>query len=101
MGILGPWRWPLSCPACRLGLLQAIALPVIRAPGTAWPPAPRWPSRRSRGRCSPSWPHSGYLRHSERFGDEFSGWLAVAAVFATAAHVSYAFYPAAYHRGSR
>jgi signal transduction histidine kinase len=37
-----------------------------------------------------------YLRCSERFGDEFSGWLAVAAVFAAAAHVSCAFYPTIY-----
>ncbi len=39
---------------------------------------------------------AGYLRRSERLGDEFSGWLAVAAVFATAAHVSCAFSPTIY-----
>jgi signal transduction histidine kinase len=39
---------------------------------------------------------AGYLRRSERLRDEFSGWLAVAAVFATAAHVSCAFYPTSY-----
>jgi signal transduction histidine kinase len=39
---------------------------------------------------------AGYLRRSERLGDEFSGWLAVAAVFATAGHVSCAFYPMIY-----
>src|SRR5262245_46080664 len=30
----------------------------------------------------------GYLRRSERLGDEFSGWLAIAAVFAAASDVS-------------
>ena len=39
---------------------------------------------------------AGYLRRSERFGDEFSGWLAIAAIFAVASHRSYAFYPAIY-----
>jgi len=38
----------------------------------------------------------GYLRRSERFGDEFSGWLAIAAIFATASGVSYALKPAIY-----
>jgi signal transduction histidine kinase len=31
----------------------------------------------------------GFLRRSERFDDEFSGWLAIAAVLAAAAHVNY------------
>ena len=39
---------------------------------------------------------TGYLRRSERLGDEFSGWLAIAAVFAAAAHVAYALYPSIY-----
>jgi signal transduction histidine kinase len=39
---------------------------------------------------------TGYLRRSERLGDEFSGWLAIAAVFAAAAHVTYALYPSIY-----
>src|ERR1019366_8510059 len=30
---------------------------------------------------------AGYLRRAERLADEFSGWLAVAAIFATASHV--------------
>jgi signal transduction histidine kinase len=37
---------------------------------------------------------AGYLRRSEALGDEFSGWLAVAAVFAAASQVSDALYPA-------
>ena len=32
----------------------------------------------------------GYLRRCERAHDEFSGWLAIAAVFAAASHVEYA-----------
>jgi signal transduction histidine kinase len=39
---------------------------------------------------------AGYLRRSEGRGEEFSGWLAVAAVFAAASHVSDALYPAIY-----
>ena len=39
---------------------------------------------------------TGYLRHSEQLGDEFSSWLAIAAVFAAAAHVNYAIYPSVY-----
>ena len=38
----------------------------------------------------------GYLRRSERLGDEFSGWLAIAAVFAAASDVSYSVKPAIY-----
>jgi signal transduction histidine kinase len=38
----------------------------------------------------------GYLRRSERLGDEFSGWLAIAAVFAAASDVSYSLTPATY-----
>jgi signal transduction histidine kinase len=38
----------------------------------------------------------GYLRRFERLGDEFSGWLAIAAVFAVASHVDYALYPTIY-----
>jgi signal transduction histidine kinase len=39
---------------------------------------------------------AGYLRRAERLADEFSGWLAVAAIFATASHVNYAFSPTIY-----
>ena len=38
----------------------------------------------------------GYVRRSRRFGDEFSGWLAIAAVFAAAAGVNYFVYPSLY-----
>lgn len=38
----------------------------------------------------------GYLRRSERLGDEFSGWLAIAAVFAAASDVSYSLNPTIY-----
>ena len=40
----------------------------------------------------------GFARRSRRFGDEFSGWLAIAAVFAAAAHVNYFVYPSLYGR---
>lgn len=40
----------------------------------------------------------GYLSRSERFGDEFSTWLAIAAVFAAAAYVNYFSYPSLYFR---
>ena len=39
---------------------------------------------------------TGYLRRFERLGDEFSGWLAMAAIFAAASHVDYAVYPTIY-----
>jgi len=39
---------------------------------------------------------AGYLRRFERPGNEFSGWLAMAAIFAAASHVTYALYPANY-----
>ena len=39
---------------------------------------------------------AGYLRRSERFGDEFSCWLAIAAVLAAGSHVSYALNPTIY-----
>jgi signal transduction histidine kinase len=39
---------------------------------------------------------AGYLRRSERLGDEFSGWLAMTAVFAVASHVEYALGSAIY-----
>jgi signal transduction histidine kinase len=38
----------------------------------------------------------GFLRRSERFHDEFFGWLAVAAVLAAAAHVNYFLHPTLY-----
>jgi signal transduction histidine kinase len=37
-----------------------------------------------------------FLRRSVRFGDEFSGWLAVAAVLAVAAHINNVLYPRLY-----
>src|SRR5579875_1891515 len=36
----------------------------------------------------------GFLRRCWRLGDEFSGWLAIAAVLAAASHVNYLLYPA-------
>ena len=36
----------------------------------------------------------GFLRRSRRLGDEFFGWLAVAAVLAAASHLNYLLYPA-------
>lgn len=38
----------------------------------------------------------GYLISSRRLGDEFSGWLAIAAVFDVAAHINYFLYPSLY-----
>jgi signal transduction histidine kinase len=37
-----------------------------------------------------------YLRRSEELGDEFSGWLAAAAIFAAAAHANYSLFPSVY-----
>jgi signal transduction histidine kinase len=37
-----------------------------------------------------------YLRRSQELGDEFSGWLAAAAVFAAAAHANYSLFPSVY-----
>ena len=37
---------------------------------------------------------AGFLRRSRRLGDEFFGWLAIAAVLAAASHVNYLLYPA-------
>jgi signal transduction histidine kinase len=42
---------------------------------------------------------AGFLRRSRRLGDEFLGWLAIAAVFAAFAHVNYAFDPSPYWQG--
>jgi signal transduction histidine kinase len=39
---------------------------------------------------------AGFLRRSERFGDEFFGWLAIAAVLAAASNVNYFLYPSQY-----
>ena len=39
---------------------------------------------------------AGYLSRSERLGDEFFGWLAVAAVFGAASHLNYFLYPSMY-----
>ena len=39
---------------------------------------------------------AGFLRRSERLHDEFSGWLAISAVLAAAAHVNYFLHPALY-----
>lgn len=38
----------------------------------------------------------GFLRRSERFRDEFFGWLGIAAILAAAAHANYALHPALY-----
>jgi signal transduction histidine kinase len=38
----------------------------------------------------------GYLRRYERLGDEFSGWLAIAAIFAVTSHFSYVLNPTIY-----
>ena len=38
----------------------------------------------------------GFLRRSQRAGDEFLGWLSIAAIFAAAAHVNYFLYPSLY-----
>ena len=38
----------------------------------------------------------GFLRRSRRLGDEFFGWLAIAAVLAAASHVNYFLYPSLY-----
>lgn len=38
----------------------------------------------------------GFLRLSRRLGDEFFGWLAIAAVLAATSHVNYLLYPAIY-----
>ena len=38
----------------------------------------------------------GFLRSSQRLGDEFLGWLSIAAVFAAASHVNYFLYPSLY-----
>ncbi len=38
----------------------------------------------------------GFLRRSQRLGDEFLGWLAIAAVLAAASHVNYFLYPSLY-----
>jgi signal transduction histidine kinase len=38
----------------------------------------------------------GFLRHSRRFGDEFFGWLAIAAILAVVSHVNYSLFPTLY-----
>ncbi len=38
----------------------------------------------------------GFLRRSRRLGDEFLGWLAIAAILAAASHVNYFLYPSLY-----
>ena len=38
----------------------------------------------------------GFLSRSTRFGDEFFGWLAVAAILAVVSHVNYSLFPAFY-----
>jgi signal transduction histidine kinase len=38
----------------------------------------------------------GFLRRSQRLGDEFFGWLAIAAVLAAASHLNYFLYPTLY-----
>jgi signal transduction histidine kinase len=39
---------------------------------------------------------AGFLRHAERAHDEFSGWLAVAAILAGASHLNFFLYPTMY-----
>ena len=39
---------------------------------------------------------AGYLSRSQRLGDEFFGWLAIAAVFGAASHLNYFLYPSTY-----
>ena len=39
---------------------------------------------------------SGYLRRSQRLGDEFCGWIAIAAILAAASHLNYFLYPSLY-----
>jgi signal transduction histidine kinase len=41
----------------------------------------------------------GFLRRSRRLGDEFLGWLAIAAIFAAFSHFNYFLYPAPYMQG--
>jgi signal transduction histidine kinase len=41
----------------------------------------------------------GFFRRSRRAGDEFLGWLAIAAVLAAASHVNYLLYPSRVHVG--
>jgi signal transduction histidine kinase len=43
----------------------------------------------------------GFLRKSRQLGDEFSGWLAIAAVFAAFSHFNYFLYPSSYLQGVR
>ncbi len=38
----------------------------------------------------------GFLRRARRYGDQFLGWLAVAAVLAVASHVNYSLFPSTY-----
>jgi signal transduction histidine kinase len=38
----------------------------------------------------------GFLRRSRRFGDEFFGWLAIAAILAVVSHVNYSLFPSLY-----
>jgi signal transduction histidine kinase len=38
----------------------------------------------------------GYLRRSRRLGDEFYGWIAIAAILAAASHLNYFLYPSLY-----
>jgi signal transduction histidine kinase len=38
----------------------------------------------------------GYLRRSQRIGDEFYGWIAIAAILAAASHFNYFLYPSLY-----
>ncbi len=40
----------------------------------------------------------GFLRRSDRFHDQFFGWLAIAAVLAAAAHLNYFLYPTLYEQ---
>ena len=97
MGVLGILALAVVLPGVfGPGLLQAIMLPVDPRAGYSLTPGTALAVMQITGAVLTVMAAAGYLRRSERLGDEFSGWLAVAAVFAAAAHVSCAFYPATY-----
>ena len=96
MGVLGILALAVVLPGMfGSGLLQA-ALPVDPRAGYSPTAGTALAVVQIAGAVLTVTAAAGYLRRSERLGDEFSGWLAVAAVFATAAHVSGAFYPTIY-----
>ena len=97
MGVLGILALAVVLPGMfGSGLLQAARLPVDPRAGYSPTAGTALAVVQIAGAVLTVTAAAGYLRRSERLGDEFSGWLAVAAVFATAAHVSGAFYPTIY-----